>query len=56
MPRESEIDMKCNALDEYPYSVASTVAVIGDRRGLLVLRDCFLLVKRFADFQSGLVE
>jgi DNA-binding HxlR family transcriptional regulator len=54
MRRESEIDMKWNALDEEPCSVARTVAVIGDRWSLLVLRDCFLRVRRFEDFQSGL--
>ena len=46
--------MKWNALEEEPCSVARTVAVIGDRWSLLVLRDCFLRVRRFEDFQAGL--
>jgi DNA-binding HxlR family transcriptional regulator len=50
----SEIDMKWNALEEEPCSVARTVAVIGDRWSLLVLRECFLRVRRFEDFQAGL--
>jgi DNA-binding HxlR family transcriptional regulator len=33
-------------------SIARTVAVIGDRWTLLVLRDCFLGVRRFDDFQA----
>ncbi len=33
-------------------SVARTVSVIGDRWTLLVLRDCFLGVRRFDDFQA----
>ena len=35
-------------------SVARTVSVIGDRWTLLVLRDCFLRVRRFDDFQGRL--
>jgi DNA-binding HxlR family transcriptional regulator len=46
--------MKWNALEEEPCSVARTVAVIGDRWTLLVLRDCFLRVRRFEDFQARL--
>jgi DNA-binding HxlR family transcriptional regulator len=34
--------------------VARTVAVIGDRWTLLLLRDCFLGVRRFEDFQARL--
>ena len=33
-------------------SVARTVAVIGDRWTLLILRDCFLGIRRFDDFQT----
>ncbi len=35
-------------------SVARTVGVIGDRWTLLILRDCFLGVRRFDDFQARL--
>jgi DNA-binding HxlR family transcriptional regulator len=46
--------MKWNALEEEQCSVARTVAVIGDRWSLLILRDCFLRVRRFEDFQARL--
>ena len=46
--------MKWSALEEERCSVARTVAVIGDRWTLLVLRDCFLRVRRFEDFQARL--
>jgi DNA-binding HxlR family transcriptional regulator len=46
--------MKWKALDEEQCSVARTVSVIGDRWTLLVLRDCFLRVRRFEDFQARL--
>ena len=46
--------MKWDALEEEPCSLASTVAVIGDRWRLLILRDCFLRVRRFEEFQSSL--
>jgi DNA-binding HxlR family transcriptional regulator len=35
-------------------SIARTLSVIGDRWTLLVLRDCFLGVRRFDDFQRDL--
>lgn len=34
--------------------MARTLAVIGDRWTLLILRECFLRVRRFDDFQSRL--
>jgi DNA-binding HxlR family transcriptional regulator len=37
-----------------PCSVARTLSVIGDRWTLLVLRDAFLRVRRFEDFQRRL--
>jgi DNA-binding HxlR family transcriptional regulator len=46
--------MKWNSLEDEQCSVARTVAVIGDRWTLLVLRDCFLRVRRFEDFQARL--
>src|SRR5699024_576506 len=41
-------------LDQQPCSLARTLAVVGDRWTLLILRDCFLGVRRFEHFQSRL--
>jgi DNA-binding HxlR family transcriptional regulator len=46
--------MKWDALEEEPCSLARTVAVIGDRWSLLILRECFLRNRRFETFQSSL--
>src|SRR3984893_8499408 len=46
--------MRWNELSEENCSMARTVSVIGDRWTFLVLRDCFLRVRRFEDFQSRL--
>jgi DNA-binding HxlR family transcriptional regulator len=46
--------MKWDALEEEPYSLARTVAVIGDRWSLLILRECFLRIRRFDEFQASL--
>ena len=46
--------MKWDALEEEPCSLARTVAVIGDRWSLLILRECFLRKRRFEAFQSAL--
>lgn len=46
--------MLWSELDQQPCSVARTLSVIGDRWTLLILRDCFLKVRRFEDFQSRL--
>lgn len=46
--------MKWEALSDEACSVARTVAVIGDRWTLLVLRDAFLGIRRFDDFQARL--
>jgi DNA-binding HxlR family transcriptional regulator len=46
--------MRWDALEEEACSLARTVSVIGDRWTLLVLRDCFLRVRRFDEFQSRL--
>lgn len=46
--------MKWKDLEEEPCSLARTVAVIGDRWSLLVLRECFLRTRRFEGFQSKL--
>lgn len=46
--------MKWSELAEQPCSVARSVAVIGDRWTLMLLRDCFLGVRRFEDFERRL--
>jgi DNA-binding HxlR family transcriptional regulator len=46
--------MKWDTLEEEQCSVARTVAVIGDRWTLLILRECFLRIRRFEEFQSRL--
>lgn len=46
--------MKWSELSEAPCSVARSVAVIGDRWTLMLLRDCFLGVRRFEDFERRL--
>lgn len=46
--------MKWNALSEENCSLARTMAVVGDRWSLLILRDAFLRVRRFEDFESSL--
>ena len=46
--------MKWNELSEERCSVARSVAVIGDRWSLMILRDLFLGVRRFEDFERRL--
>jgi DNA-binding HxlR family transcriptional regulator len=46
--------MKWSNLDEEACSVARTISVIGDRWTLLILRDCFLRVRRFDEFHARL--
>lgn len=46
--------MKWGTLEEENCSVARTVAVIGDRWTLLILRECFMRVRRFEEFQARL--
>ena len=46
--------MRWNKLENEACSVARTVSVIGDRWTLLILRDCFLRVRRFEEFQVRL--
>ena len=46
--------MQWSNLEEEACSLARTVSVIGDRWTLLILRDCFLRVRRFEDFQARL--
>jgi DNA-binding HxlR family transcriptional regulator len=46
--------VKWDSLDSEPCPIARTVAVVGDRWTLLLLRDCFLGIRRFAQFQERL--
>lgn len=46
--------MKWSQLAEQPCSVARSVSVIGDRWTLMILRDCFLGIRRFDDFERRL--
>lgn len=46
--------MKWSELAAERCSVARSVAVIGDRWTLMLLRDCFLGVRRFEDFERRL--
>jgi DNA-binding HxlR family transcriptional regulator len=46
--------MKWSDLADQSCSVARSVAVIGDRWTLMLLRDCFLGVRRFEDFERRL--
>ena len=46
--------MKWRDLADENCSVARSVAVIGDRWTLMLLRDCFLGVRRFEDFERRL--
>jgi DNA-binding HxlR family transcriptional regulator len=46
--------MRWDELEREACSVARTVSVIGDRWTLLILRDCFLKVRRFEEFERRL--
>jgi DNA-binding HxlR family transcriptional regulator len=46
--------MRWDELDQEACPVARCVAVVGDRWNLMLLRDCFLGVRRFDDFQERL--
>lgn len=46
--------MRWSELHREPCSMARTVSVIGDRWTLMVLRDCFLRLRRFEDFERSL--
>lgn len=46
--------MRLNDLGDEACSFARTVGVIGDPWTLLILRDCFLRVRQFEEFQSRL--
>jgi DNA-binding HxlR family transcriptional regulator len=44
--------MRWDEIQDIPCSIAKSLAVIGDRWTLLIIRDCFLGTKRFDDFQK----
>src|SRR5215469_11186495 len=46
--------MRWNKLEDEACSMARTISVIGDRWTLLILRDCFLRIRRFEEFQARL--
>ena len=46
--------MKWDQVGELPCSIARTASIIGDRWTLLILRNAFLRMRRFEDFQAGL--
>src|SRR5690242_6393846 len=46
--------MRWDELKREKCSVARTISVIGDRWTLLILRDCFLRVRRFEEFERRL--
>lgn len=46
--------MKWQDLGETPCSIARSLSVVGDRWTLLILRNAFLKVRRFDDFQAQL--
>ena len=46
--------MRWNDLEDQQCSLARAISVLGDRWTLLILRDCFLRVRRFEQFQSRL--
>jgi DNA-binding HxlR family transcriptional regulator len=50
----SEDGMQWSELANESCSFARTMAIIGDRWTLMILRECFLRVRRFDDFQSRL--
>ena len=46
--------MRWQELDQQPCSLARTLSVVGDRWTLMVLRDCFLGIRRFDEFEKRL--
>ena len=46
--------MQWSELGDQPCSFSRTLSVIGDRWSLMILRDCFMKVRRFEDFQDRL--
>lgn len=48
------LTVQWSELEDQACSVARTLSVIGDRWTILILRDCFMRVRRFDDFQARL--
>jgi DNA-binding HxlR family transcriptional regulator len=46
--------MRWDEIDKLNCSIARSLSVVGDRWTLLILRECFLGVRRFEDFQAHL--
>src|SRR5262245_26564807 len=46
--------MRWRDIGDLPCSVARALSIVGDRWTLLVLRDAFLGIRRFEDFQADL--
>jgi len=46
--------MRWEELDQQPCSLARTLSVVGDRWTLLILRECFLGIRRFDEFEKRL--
>jgi DNA-binding HxlR family transcriptional regulator len=46
--------MRWRDIGELPCSVARALSIVGDRWTLLILRDTFLGIRRFEDFQQNL--
>src|SRR5690554_8139920 len=46
--------MKWDDLDKQPCSLARALSVVGDQWTLVILRDCFLGVRRFDDLEKRL--
>lgn len=46
--------MKWTQLPEQPCLIARSVAILGDRWTMLILRDCFAGLRRFDQFQTSL--
>jgi DNA-binding HxlR family transcriptional regulator len=46
--------MQWSELGDQPCSFSRTLSVIGDRWSLMILRDCFMKVRRFEDFHERL--
>jgi len=46
--------MRWDKIQEEPCSIARTLSVIGDRWTMLILRDAFLRIRKFEDYQKDL--
>lgn len=46
--------MRWQELSDAPCSLARTLSVVGDRWTLMIVRDCFLGIRRFDEFQADL--